>query len=59
MTDPWKYFNSTLFANIVSSLSPSQNLGRAKVFCKILRPAQVFCEKSESSESPERLKVEL
>ena len=35
MMDPWKDFNSTLFANIVSSLSPAQTLGQAKVFCKI------------------------
>ena len=28
----WKDFNSTLFANIVSSLGPAQILGRAKVF---------------------------
>ena len=44
-----KSFNSTLFANIVSSLSPAQTLGRAKIFCKILGPAKIFCEKSESS----------
>ena len=47
--DPWKDFTSTLFANIVSSLGPAQILGRAKVFCKILNPAKVLCEKSESS----------
>ena len=47
--DPWKDFNSTLFENIVSSLSPAQTLRRAKVFCKILGPAKVFCKKSESS----------
>ena len=29
--DQWKDFNSTLFANIVSSLSPAQILGRYKV----------------------------
>ena len=39
MVDPWKDFISTLFANIVSSLSPAQILG----------PAKVFCEKTESS----------
>ena len=37
--DPWKDSNSTLFANIVSSLSPVQILG----------PAKIFWEKSESS----------
>ena len=47
--DSWKDFNSTLFANIVSSLSPAQILGQAKLFCKILGPANVFCGKSESS----------
>ena len=47
--DPWEDFNSTLFANIVSSLSPAQTLRRAEVLCKILGPAQVICEKSESS----------
>ena len=47
--DPWKGFNSILFANIVSSLSPVQILGRAKVFCKILGPAKLFCKTSESS----------
>ena len=34
MIDPWKDFKKTLFANIVSSLSPAQILGLAKVFCK-------------------------
>ena len=43
MIDPWKDFNSTLLANIVSSLSPAQTLSRAKVFGKILGPAKVFC----------------
>ena len=38
-----------LFANIVSSLSPFQILGRDKVLCKSLGPAKVFCEKFESS----------
>ena len=47
--DPWKDLNSTLFLNIVSSLNPAQILGRTKVFCNILGPAKVFCEKSESS----------
>ena len=47
--DPWKDFNSTLFPNIVSSLSLAQILGRAKIFCKMLGPAKVFCVKSESS----------
>ena len=47
--DPWKDFNSTLFANTVSSLSPVQILGRFKNLCKILGPAKVFCEKFESS----------
>ena len=47
--DPWKDFNSTLFANIESSLSPAQTLGRAKVFCEILGPAKVFCKKFELS----------
>ena len=45
MMDPWKDFNSTLFADIVLSLNPAQILGRAKVFCNILGPAKVFCEK--------------
>ena len=47
--DPWKNFNSTLSADIVSSLSPAQILRRAKVFCKNLGPAKLFCEKFESS----------
>ena len=47
--EPWKDFNSTLFANIVSSLSPAQILGRVKVFCKILGPTKVLFKKSESS----------
>ena len=42
--DPWKDFNSTLFANIVSSLTPAQFSGQVKVFCKILGPAKVFCK---------------
>ena len=49
MIDPWKDFISTLFANIVSSLSPAQILRRAKVFCKNLGPANDFCDKCESS----------
>ena len=49
MMDPWKDFNWTLFANIVSSLRSAQILSQAKVFCKILGPAKVFWEKSESS----------
>ena len=69
MKDPWKDFDSILFSNIVSSLSPAQILGRAKVFCKILGrtkvfckilgPANVLCEKFESSWSPACLKVQL
>ena len=58
MMDSGKDFNSTLFASIVSSLSPAQTLGRAKVFCKILGPAIVFCEKAESSLSLDCLKVQ-
>ena len=50
--DPWKDFYSNLFAYIVSSLSPVQILGRAKVFCKILGPAKIFSEKFVSSLSP-------
>ena len=57
--DPWKDFNSTLFANIVSSLSPAQFLSRAKVFCENLGPAKDFCKKFESRWSPECLKVQL
>ena len=30
--DTWKDINSTLFANILPSLSPAQILGRANVF---------------------------
>ena len=44
MMDPWKDFNSTLFANIVSSLSLVHILGRAEVFCNILGPAKLFGE---------------
>ena len=47
MMDQWKDVNSTLFANIVSSLIPVQILGQTKIFCKILGPAKVFCEKLE------------
>ena len=47
--DPWKDFNSTLFANIVSSLSSAQLLSRAKVVCENLGPAKVFSKKFESS----------
>ena len=32
MMDPWEDFNSILFANIVTILSPDQILGQAKVF---------------------------
>ena len=46
---PMKKPNSTLFANIVSNLRPAQTLSRAKVFCKNLGPAEVFCEKFEST----------
>ena len=42
MMDPWKNFNSTLFANIVSNLIPAQTLGRAKVLCKILGPTSLL-----------------
>ena len=44
MMDPWKDFNSTLFADIVSNLNPAKILGRTKVFCKSWGPAKVFCK---------------
>ena len=49
MMDRRNNFNSTLFAKIVSSLSPAQMLGRAKLFRMFLGSAKAFCEKFESS----------
>ena len=42
--DPWKDFNSTLFTNIVSILSPAQILGWAKSFVKFLVQLKSFAK---------------